>query len=67
MKMNTICDKIARDYHVTSSRVDRCMRTSIDKAYKQHSDVYETLYDFEEKPTCMNLIARIAEEIMQIS
>ena len=67
MKMNTICDKIAREYHVTSSRVDRCMRTSIENAYQLHSEIYESLYDFEERPTCMNLISRIAEEIEQIS
>lgn len=67
MKMNTICDKIAREYKVTSSRVDRCMRTSIDHAYRHHSDIYETLYNFEERPTCMHLITIIAEEISQVS
>lgn len=67
MKMNTMCDKIAREYHVTSSRVDRCMRTSIEYAYKQHPDIFHIYYHFDGKPSCMHFIAKLAEEIMYLS
>ena len=63
IKMYTICDKIAREYHVTSSRVERCMRTSIENSYKYHNDAYKVLYGMEEKPGCMHLICRIVEEV----
>lgn len=36
MKLVEICDKIAREHHTTSSRVERCMRTALKNANTDH-------------------------------
>lgn len=65
MKMYTIYDRIAREYHVTSSRVERCMRTAIESAYTSHEKIYEIVYGFDIRPSCARLIMKVVDEIIE--
>lgn len=61
MKLKEICDKIAREQHTTSSRVERCMRTALHK-----SDVDKLVYIGLpiHKVSCKEFIAQLADHII---
>lgn len=59
MKMVEFCDKIARDHHTTSSRVERCMRSALQNCYEKNDDGFESMC-ITKKPTCLNFISIVA-------
>lgn len=61
IRMNEICDRVARKYNTTSSRTERCMRTALHHGHGRcmnHPDLH-----FLKKPSCMNFISTVASQL----
>ncbi|NBK98027.1 MAG: hypothetical protein EOM50_08415 [Erysipelotrichia bacterium] len=61
MKLVEICDKIARENHTTSSRVERCMRTALQNVNHNH---FAYLGFSINKMSCKEFIVQFADLIV---
>lgn len=61
MKLVEICDKIAREHHTTSSRVERCMRTALKNA---NTDNFAYLGLSASNVSCKDFIVYLSDYVL---
>lgn len=61
MKLIEICDKIAREHHTTSTRVERCMRTALKNANTEH---FAFLGLSVSKVSCKDFIVYLSDYVL---
>lgn len=62
-KVSYLFDKIAREYHTTSARVDRCVRNAIQYAYEHNPKRISSFCQFSKKPSNSRFISCVVLEI----